>query len=140
MTSAILLYDMATVFLPAYNSGSLSLTFGTDLFAGLMPNSPDNCVTLFEYPGEAPEYTMGPTSLPAISKPRLQVLVRNLDYMTGRAQIEAVVSALETICNETINSTLYERVARTQEPSFLHRDAARRIFFVANMEVQRSPT
>jgi hypothetical protein len=139
MPTTYVLDDLASSFLPSYTP-SLSLAFGTNLFAGLMPNSPDECVALFEYPGGPPDYVFGPDSLPAISSPRIQVLVRDTKYALGRPLIENVVRALETIVNQTVNGTYYERVERLQEPYLLHRDAARRVFFACNLHVMRTPS
>lgn len=141
--STFLLDDLCQVYLPAQ---SLSLTFGTNLFAGLMPDAnnnaeiPDAVTAISEFPGEAPEYLMGPSSLPAWTIPHIQVLSRNPSYTGARATCDAIVRALEKVVNQTINTTYYERIERLQDPFFLHRDVNRRVFFACNMKVMRTPS
>ena len=134
--STFLLDDICAVYLP---TAGLSLTFGTNLFAGLLPDQPDNAVSVFEYPGEMPEYTMGPNTLPVWSMPRAQVVVRNLSYPAGRSIIEDIARALEAMTNQTINSASYLRVERLQDPFLMHRDNSRRVFFAVNFRIHRVP-
>lgn len=126
-----ILQDIAVTFLPAYNSGSLSLTFGTNLFGGTLPDEPDDCSTVLEYPGSPPEQIFGVRKL---HRPRLQVVTRNTDYLTGRQVIDNITAALETIVNQTINGVYYERIEQQQDPFALHRDPARRFFFACNFD------
>ncbi len=131
---ATVLEDLATVLLPG---AGLGLTFGTNLFAGIMPTSPDQAVSLFEYAGEEPEHVLGPVANKGgLRHPRVQVLVRVAEgnYLTGRNLIENVANALEC-ANTTINGTYYERIERMQDPFFVHRDQARRVFFAINMTI-----
>lgn len=117
------------------------LTFGTNLFVGAFPDTPDTVTALFEYSGMAPEYVMGPSTLPAIAQPHLQVVTRDPTYPGARDQCETVARALEEICNQTVNGTYYLRVARLQDPFFMQRDAVkRRIFFACNFEIMREPS
>lgn len=133
-----ILDDLAQVFLPA---AGLGLIFGTNLYAGLMPDHPDVASTLFEYPGAKPEYVMGAANpLPAIAHPRVQVVSRNPDYQAGRDVIEQIVRTLEAVCNQTINGTYYERIERLQDPFLMHRDTSRRCFFACNVDVARTPS
>jgi hypothetical protein len=131
-----ILQDLCIYFLPTYNSGSLDLALGTNLFAGTLPDEPDDCVALLEYPGGPVDHVFG-QGTPEQHKPRVQVVVRNTDYLTGRDQIDAVTTALESIVNQTINSVLYLRVEQQQDPFALHRDPARRFFFACNFECNR---
>lgn len=132
------LLDDATMYLAANIGG---LTFGTNLFGGLLPDTPDTAVACFEYSGEAPIYVMGPQTLPAISQPNLHVVCRDVSYVTARAQAEGCARALEQIVNMTVNTTYYLRVARLQDPFFMHRDAVKnRVYFACNFEVMREPS
>ncbi len=134
---ATLLEDLAQTYLP---TTGLSLTFGTNLFGGIMPTNPDACTAVFEYSGGAPQFVMGSSNpSPAISMPNVQVLVRvNEDsYLTGRALIANVAKKLELITNTSVNSTLYFRVQRRQDPFMLHRDPSRRVYFCCNFDVEK---
>lgn len=132
---ATILEDLA-VFLPTQ---SLGYTFGTNLFAQLMPDQPDALTSMFEYPGNAPEYVFGAANpQPALSHPRIQVVVRDTNPLTARSTIEAVTKKLEAVVNQTINGTYYERIERLQDPFFLHRDAKRRSFYAVNLTVTKA--
>lgn len=140
MSAPTFLLDDVVAYLEAFTP-TLSLTFATNLYAGLLPDSPDATVALFEYAGPAPIYLMGPRTLPAIAQPDLQVIVRDINYPMARQSAEAVARALEEIVNETVNTTFYERVARKQDPFFLRRDAVKtRVYFCCNFEVMREPS
>jgi hypothetical protein len=132
------LLDDMEVFL---SGAGLGLTFASNLFASMMPDEPDSVTVMYEYSGYAPEYTMGPNSLPAIAQPHLQIVTRDVSYTSSRADCEAAARSLESICNQTVNTTYYERVARLQDPFFMKRDAVRnRVYFCCNFEVMRTPT
>lgn len=140
MATTYLLDDMEV-----YLSGAgLGLTFGTNFYASMLPDAsdtPDTILVIFEYAGEAPEYMMGPRSLPAISQPHLQVVTRDVNYQAARADCESATRALEAIVNTTINTTFYQRVERLQDPFFMQRDAVRnRVYFVCNFAVMRVPS
>jgi hypothetical protein len=138
---ASLLLDDIALYLQEF---PLGLTFGSNLFAGLMPNAPyapDDCVAIYESSGMAPEYVMGAQQPnPAISRPELQVVVRSAKYQPGRITIEQIAQVLEGVVNQEINGTFYERLERIQEPFLMHRDAARRTYFACNFAVMRSPS
>ena len=68
-----------TVYADSY-SGKFAL--GTNLFLSLLPESPDTCMGVFENAGVAPVYTFGATS---VTRPELQVIIRNSSYETGRS-------------------------------------------------------
>ena len=136
MPPTIVLVDLTVdVLVPA----GLSLVLGTNLFADLMPDSPDIATCVYGYGGEAPEFTFGPSNLPTFSRPHIQVCHRNTDSMAGLTFLESVVRALET-ANATINGSLYERIERIQEPFMSHRDAARRTYRKCNLAVTLTPT
>ena len=59
-------------------------TLGADLFLGLMPDQPDNCIALFEYAGSPPDLHWNG------EYPGLQVRVRNKSYAAARTKIGEV--------------------------------------------------
>ena len=67
----------------AANVTDTTLTLGTNLFLGRLPDTPNTCVALFETGGLSPEETMGGSSLPAYTQPRCQILVRAADYASA---------------------------------------------------------
>lgn len=138
MTTTYLLDDIETYIVADV---ATNYTFGTNLFAGLMPDTPDKCSVLFEYEGGAPDYVFGASnSLPAISYPHLQVVSRDTSYAGSRTDANTICALLEGIVNQTINGTFYFRIARLQDPFFMHRDKVKnRVYFACNYEVFRQP-
>jgi len=78
-----MLNDIGT-YLQTKNKG----TMGTDIFLGLMPDQPDNCIALFEYAGSPPDLHWNG------EYPGLQVRVRNKSYAQGRAKIGEIMTLL----------------------------------------------
>ena len=145
MATTYLLDDMS-VFL---NGQDATIVPGKNLFLGLMPEPtkdpldvPVAASMLSEYGGAAPEYMFGPQSLPTMSHPRLQLVCRDEsnNYAAVRAHTETLTRYLESIVNQTINGTFYQRVERVQDPFFMHRDPSRRIYFCCNFDVTRTPS
>ena len=120
-----------------YINTNTSFTLGTDFFLSLLPDTPDNCVALFESGGVAPQYTQGSTGTPVIERPELQVITRHTSYETGRANANTVYLLLTAITNATINSNLYYRIEAAASPAMFQRDDSRRVLFTTNFNVMR---
>lgn len=119
------------------DSSTASLTLGTNLFYGLMPETVDNVVALYENAGAAPNFTLGSSNLPQMERPQLQVLVRNTAYSTGRSLAETIYRTLTAIANQTINTNSYLRVEALGMPAVLERDSSKRVIFTMNFDVVR---
>jgi hypothetical protein len=104
-------------------------TLGADLFLGLMPDQPDNCITLFEYAGSPPDLHW------AGEYPGLQVRVRNTSYAAGREKIEEVVTELHGAHELTLNGTRYLLIKARGSPEVLKRDANNRVELFVNFEI-----
>lgn len=115
-----------------------TLTLGTNLFLGRMPDAPDTCVCLFEYSGMAPLTTLGGDQLPYVEMPRIQAMTRHTSYASGRSLAVSVWQTLEGIVNETVNGNLYQRVSALQSVFPLERDSHDRIIFVQNFQVVKA--
>lgn len=105
-------------------------TVGTNIFIGIIPDSPDNCVALFEYGGSAPDLVGT-----YVERPNLQVRVRNTSYSTGRAKCASVITALHTLGETTLSGTRYLWVAAKQSPISLGVDAKERYEWSINFQV-----
>lgn len=114
-----------------------SVTLGTNLFVGRMPDSPDTCVTLYEYGGGVPDNTMG-GGLPVLENPSLQVAVRAASYATAESLIQSIWLTLEGVIDETLTSTRYNRISAIQSPFPLDRDSADRVVFVQNFDITKA--
>jgi len=104
--------------------------FGEDLFIGVMPSKPDNCIVLFEYAGEPMDLVDS-----HLEYPSLQVLVRNTDYPAGRQKIEEITKTLHGVSEQIINGTRYLLIQARQSPFFLEWDENERAIFVVNFRI-----
>ena len=127
-------------------------TVGTDIFLGLMPDQPDNCIALFEYAGSPPDLHW------AGEYPGLQVRVRNTSYAAGREKIGEIMTALHGLYEQTLGGgdgdeggggegggdegepipakgTRYLLIKARGSPEVLKRDASNRVEFFINFEI-----
>ena len=91
-------------------------TVGTDIFLGLMPDQPDNCIALFEYAGSPPDLHWNG------EYPGLQVRVRNRSYSAGRAKIGEIVVLLHGLHETELSGTRYLLIKARGSPEVLKRD------------------
>jgi hypothetical protein len=127
------LVDIATYL----DSQQASLTLGTNLFLGRMPDAPDTCVALYEYGGSAPDNTMG-GGLPVLQNPSVQIAVRAVLYASAESLISLCWGTLESIVDMSLSGTRYNRVTAIQSPFVLERDSQDRVIFVQNFNVTRT--
>ncbi len=114
-------------------------TLGTDLFLGELPANPDNCVAILEYGGMAPEHDLGTTAL-RYEFPRVQVVVRNTSYATGRLKAQDILGDMAAVANETLTSVYYLEAAPLQSPFLLERDDNDRWVFACNYQITKAST
>lgn len=86
-------------------------TLGTNLFLGTMPETPDECVAVYENSGSAPAFTMGPGGI-VIDYPMLQIVARagREDYPTARDKAESIRILLASVLDSTISSVNIMRI------------------------------
>ena len=125
-----LLSDVATYL----DSQLASLTLGTNLFLGRLPDGPDTCVALIESGGMAPSATMA-DGKPLVSRPRIQVFVRAKAYSDAETLASSVWNALEGVLNENLTATRYYNITAVQSPFSLERDAQDRQVMTQNFQV-----
>lgn len=104
-------------------------TVGVDIFLGLIPDQPDNCVVLFEYAGSPPDLHW-PGEYPG-----LQVRVRSVSYPAGRAKIGEIVDLLHGLHEQELSGTRYLLIKARGSPEVLKRDGSNRIEFLVNFEI-----
>ena len=104
-------------------------TVGTDIFLGLMPDQPDNCVALYEYAGSPPDLHWNG------EYPGLQVRVRSTSYSGGRAKIGEIVDLLHGLHEQELSGTRYLLIKARGSPEVLKRDGSNRIEFLVNFEI-----
>ena len=104
-------------------------TVGTDIFLGLMPDQPDNCIALFEYAGSPPDLHWEG------EYPRLQVRVRDKSYAAARAKIGTVAALLHGLHEQVLSDTRYLLIKALGSPEVLKRDANNRVELFVNFEI-----
>lgn len=104
-------------------------TVGVDIFLGLLPDQPDNCIALFEYAGSPPDLHWEG------EYPGLQVRVRNKSYSSGRAEIGQILKLLHGLHETTLSGTRYLLIKARGTPEVLKRDASNRIEWFVNFEI-----
>lgn len=114
---------------------SLGLVFATNLFVGEEPAVPDNCVTIFDTPGFAPQLTF--VKGENYYYPSIQLRIRNNSYVTGWQLINDIKVLLHGMGQFTVDDTHYSLIRCSIEPAFLDWDMNRRARFVATFDVQR---
>jgi len=104
-------------------------TPGTDMFLGLMPDQPDNCIALFEYAGSPPDLHWNG------EYPGLQLRVRNKSYAAARTKIGEAMTALHGLHEQTLSGTRYLLIKARGSPEILKRDANNRVELFVNFEI-----
>lgn len=115
-----------------------TLTLGTNLFIGRMPDTPDVCVALYEYGGSGPTEVMGAQATAVLENPRLQVATRAASYAAAETLARSVWTALSGVLDQTLTSTRYNVVSAIQSPFPLERDSSDRVVFVQNFDVTKA--
>lgn len=112
-------------------------TFGTDLFVGVLPDTPNLCVALIES-GSWRE----PEPNPDLEYPTMQVLVRGgtNEYLKARDKMEDIYAHLRDIGQVTVGTTFYGGVWCSSGPTSIGRDERERPVFSANFRFMRSTT
>lgn len=104
-------------------------TVGTDIFVGIMPNTPDDCIVIWPYAGQPPDIIWDG------EYPSINVKVRNTAQDTGWTKIYSIMKALHKLTNTTIESTLYHRIEAMGSPAYLERDQNNRYIFNINFSI-----
>mgnify|MGYP001334878852 FL=1 len=104
-------------------------TVETDIFLGLMPDQPDNCIALFEYAGSPPDLHWNG------EYPGLQVRVRNKSYAAARTKIGEAMTALHGLHEQTLSGTRYLLIKARGSPEVLKRDNNNRVELFVNFEI-----
>lgn len=111
-------------------------TVGTDIYIGLMPTSPDSCIALYEYAGEAPLEVFQDNAA-TVEQPSVQVMARagRNDYPTARALIEAARDSLTAVTNETLGTVRFLRVREISAINAIGGDEKDRPRFTLSLQV-----
>lgn len=128
-----LLTDVGT-YLNDASISTADLTLGTNLFLSTLPDSPDTCVAVIQGGGVEPEDTFG-TSHPILEQPSIQTLVRASSYATAESLAVDIFKSLTSVENQTLTSTLYQKITAQQSPFPIEEDERERIIMSCNFSV-----
>ena len=116
---------------------------GTAIFYGGRPDQPDDCLTLYEYSGPAPEMENSEDAF-AWERPSLQMVSRSADPLAARNTIRAAWAPLVPLTNlwltdDAGKKTLYREINPQQSPFQLGRDENRRFLWAVNFQIIKRP-
>lgn len=116
------------------NSG-LGLVFKENMFISREPTKPDNCITIYDTPGEParPDFE-GDSS---IYEDSIQIRIRNTSYVTGWELAEAIRDVLHPISNTEINEIIYLSIFHQNGPFVLEYDSNNRVIIILNFKISR---
>lgn len=94
------------------DANNATLTLGTNLTYGYMPETPDLCVAVYEYQGIPPLATFGNQAF-EIDRPSIQVVVRasKNDYPAARNLAQDLRILLAAVVDTSINGLRVVRLA-----------------------------
>lgn len=131
-----LLGDVGTYL--AANVTDTTLTLGTNLFLGRMPDSPATCVAIYETGGNAPINVFGGNTSPPIENAGLMCHTRASSYSDCQSLAVDIMKTLTKVINETLTSTTYYKIEANQSPFGLERDEEERMIFSCNFMVVKA--
>ena len=102
--------------LTAEISSLYPLTLGDNLHISRMPETPTNCVALYDTSGSPSQMTMDDTPGTDIKNGSFQVLVRNTGWTACYAQAAAIEEVLQGKANELWNNTYYLFIEKLSGP------------------------
>lgn len=117
------------------DSGDLGLVFAENLFVGREPPAPDNCVIVFDIPGDAEMLTLDGQK--GYYFPSVQVRVRNRNYMDGWKLIQDICNVLHGLHNVVVDGTAYDLIRAVDSPFLFDWDQNHRARFVADFNIYR---
>ena len=131
--------DLITYLATVSGVGSITAALPT-LYAGTMPEFPDECGAVIEYGGLPGTYVLGQDAIHH-EFPRVQVVFRGekQDYTGPRDKAESAYQALAALANTTINGTKYLRLEPLQPPFRIVQDGNLRHHIGFNLAVEKEP-
>lgn len=115
-------------------TSSLALTFGTDLFVSEMPDTPDECVCVYDTGGYPPEANFN------YERPTVQVRVRGSKgaYVAAHSLTQDVRDTLHALTNQTVNGARYIGIWCESDVLSLGYDNNHRPMLSVNFRIHRT--
>lgn len=111
---------------------SLLTSVSDDIFLGDLPDTPDDCLALYQTGGQDAVHSLGASVDETHETPTFQVRIRNTTYATANTQAESVKDLIDGLVNQTINSNLYISIFMQGDINSLGRDDRNRINLTVN--------
>lgn len=118
-------------------------TVGSTIHIGMMPETPDACVAVYETGGIAPDYGIGTAGI-KYETPAVQIVCRGVayDYATPRANAATAYNGLASVEATTLSvtggtSAFYHWIHPQQAPFVMQRDSNNRVYIVFNVLCQK---
>lgn len=92
-------------------------TVATDIFIGPQPSSPNDCITLIQRAGLAPD-----EDIDEITFPTLQIIVRNASYESGETKAANVFGELKATRNTDLGDFHAFYILATSDVGYIGRD------------------
>lgn len=108
-------------------------TQGTDLFINFMPDTPYDCIVVYDTGG------LEDNSRIAINYQTIMIKVRNKSQETAYSIIDDIRLALQSRGTETINLNEYFAFWISTPPTFIERDTNNNSVFSMNVRMQLTP-
>jgi len=104
-------------------------TVATDIYKAYLPDSPDDCVVIYNTGGFEPDIYL-PTA-----DPTFQIYVRSTDYTTGKDKVDAIVALLHRQANKQFvtSGNYFYFLTLMSEPVHIGRDENERDEFSINL-------
>ena len=112
---------------------------GTDTWLHVMPDEPNDAMSIIEYGGDEPDYIQENPKVDT-ENPRVQVAVRSMQPEVARLRAEMIYQSLMTIRNETLNGTRILWCQPVDTPAMLGRDESGRFLVTTNFRVLKELT
>lgn len=109
-------------------------TVGTDIFYNGFDTKSSNCIALLVAPGLPEKITLGRTVV--LSRPELDIRVRNVDDSTAETKAKAIQTLLSQIRMQTIGSNRFKSIRPLQDYYFLEQDENDRFIYVINFQTE----
>lgn len=112
-------------------------TLASNIFLGILPESPDLCIGVFEYAGLPPYETFNDGGL-SLDRPNVQVLVRGPrnDYVAARDKAVAARNSLAKLANVSVSGVTVLRLSPSTSVNAIgYDDNDRPMFSVSFMGV-----
>ena len=112
----------------------LDWDFGTDMFIGFMPETPDKCICIYDTGGYPPQSNYD------YYKPTIQIIIRGnkQDYQSAWDDAFELMDVLHGVHGEEINLTTYIQILSMSDILFLGYDKNKRPEFSINFEIHRT--